>query len=62
MIIATFAVLSLLIGIIVSTMQELATRPETDEGAPESTGQILRRLEPDLKALLAQMPAPKTRD
>jgi voltage-gated sodium channel len=60
-IIATFTVLNLFIGIIVSTMQELATKPETDEVVPESTEQILKRLEPDLKALLAQMPAAKTR-
>jgi voltage-gated sodium channel len=61
-IIATFTVLNLFIGIIVSTMQELATKPETDGGEPESADQILRRLEPDLKALLARMPADKTRD
>ena len=61
-IIATFTVLNLFIGIIVSTMQELATKPETDEVTSESTEQILRRLEPDLKALLAQMPAEKTQD
>ena len=61
-IIATFTVLNLFIGIIVSTMQELATKPEADDISPESTGQILRRLEPDLKALLARMPAGKTQD
>jgi len=61
-IIATFTVLNLFIGIIVSTMQELATRPETDEAVPESTGQILKRLEPDLRALLARIPAAKTQD
>jgi len=61
-IIATFTVLNLFIGIIVSTMQELATKPETDEGAPEPTEKILQRLEPDLRALLARMPADKTRD
>lgn len=61
-IIATFTVLNLFIGIIVSTMQELATKPEADENAPQSTEQILKRLEPDLKALLARIPAEETQD
>lgn len=61
-IIATFTVLNLFIGIIVSTMQELATKPEADEDEPQSTDQILKRLEPDLKALLARMPTKKTQD
>ncbi|MFM8682867.1 MAG: ion transporter, partial [Chthoniobacterales bacterium] len=61
-IIATFTVLNLFIGIIVSTMQELATKPEADEAASESTEQILRRLGPDLKELLARLPAAKTQD
>lgn len=61
-IIATFTVLNLFIGIIVSTMQELATKPEADEDESQSTDQILKRLEPDLKALLARMPAEKTQD
>ncbi|MFM8719424.1 MAG: ion transporter, partial [Chthoniobacterales bacterium] len=61
-IIATFTVLNLFIGIIVSTMQELATEPEADEAASESAEQILRRLGPDLKELLAHLPAAKTQD
>lgn len=57
-IIATFTVMNLLIGIIVSTMQELALRPEEETGlaAPEDTARILRRLEPDLRELLARLP------
>ena len=56
-IIATFTVLNLFIGIIVSTMQELSMRPEeTGLAAPEDTARILQRLEPDLRELLARMP------
>ena len=57
-IIATFTVLNLFIGIIVSTMQELAMKPEEETGlaAPEDTARILRRLEPDLRELLARLP------
>jgi len=61
-VVATFTVLNLFIGIIVSTMQELATKPETGPGSPDSSEQILKRLEPDLKALLARMPSTQTRD
>ncbi|MEY4300822.1 MAG: hypothetical protein RIR25_2058 [Verrucomicrobiota bacterium] len=61
-VIATFTVLNLFIGIIVSTMQELATKPEAGPGSPDSSEQILKRLEPDLKALLARMPSMQTRD
>jgi len=61
-IVATFTVLNLFIGIIVSTMQELATKPEAEETAAEPTEKILRRIEPDLKALLARLPSAKTRD
>ncbi len=57
-IIATFTVLNLFIGIIVSTMQELALRPEEETGlvTPEDTARILQRLEPDLRELLARLP------
>jgi len=61
-IVATFTVLNLFIGIIVSTMQELATKPEAEETAAEPTEKILRRIEPDLKALLARLPSAKARD
>ncbi|MFN9951694.1 MAG: ion transporter, partial [bacterium] len=61
-IVATFTELNLFIGIIVSTMQELATKPETEELSTESTEQILRRIEPDLKALLSRLPSEKTQD
>ena len=61
-IIATFTVLNLFIGIIVSTMQELATKPEADEDESQPMDQILKRLEPDLKALPARMPTEKTQD
>jgi len=56
-IIATFTVLNLFIGIIVSTMQELAMKPETpEETAPaRSDEELLRRLEPELKALLTKL-------
>jgi voltage-gated sodium channel len=60
-IIATFTVLNLFIGIIVSTMQELATKPET-EGHTESATEILQRLEPDLQKLLRQLPSEQARD
>lgn len=49
-IIATFTVLNLFIGIIVSTMQELALAPEKSATAPE-TMELIERLEADLKAL-----------
>lgn len=60
-IIATFTVLNLFIGIIVSTMQELALRPEEETGlvTPEDTARILQRLEPDLRELLARLPRRK---
>jgi voltage-gated sodium channel len=60
-IIATFTVLNLFIGIIVSTMQELATKPDNKE-SKESTTEILQRLEPDLKKLLQQLPSEQARD
>lgn len=57
-IIATFTVLNLFIGIIVSTMQELALKPDEETGlvTPEETARILQRLEPDLRELLARLP------
>jgi len=61
-IIATFTVLNLFIGIIVSTMQELATKPDGDGSEPQKAEQILQRLEPDLKALLQQLASRKARD
>lgn len=61
-IIATFTVLNLFIGIIVSTMQELATKPEVADHSKESAADIFRRLEPDLKKLLRQFPDPQARD
>jgi voltage-gated sodium channel len=61
-IIATFTVLNLFIGIIVSTMQELATKPDSEESEAQTAEQILQRLAPDLKALLARIPSTKTQD
>ncbi|MBU3665484.1 MAG: ion transporter [Chthoniobacterales bacterium] len=61
-IVATFTVLNLFIGIIVSTMQELATKPEDAGGTQESATEILQRLEPDLKKLLQQLPRGQARD
>jgi len=53
-IIATFTVLNLFIGIIVSTMQELALAPDEDAAAP-GTLELLRCMEQDLKALRSQL-------
>ncbi len=53
-IIATFTVLNLFIGIIVSTMQELAMAPEKSAAAPDPLG-LIKRMEEDLKALRAQI-------
>ena len=55
-VIATFTILNLFIGIIVSTMQELATLPDprfVDRELPE----ILDRMETDLRVLRARMEA-----
>jgi voltage-gated sodium channel len=59
-IIATFTVLNLFIGIIVSTMQELAMKPEAPEEttAVRNDEELLQRLEPELKALLAKLRQP----
>jgi len=49
-IIATFTILNLFIGIIVSTMQELSMIPEVQIVHPE-TAELLKRLETDIKTL-----------
>jgi voltage-gated sodium channel len=53
-IIATFTVLNLFIGIIVSTMQELAMAPEKSDAASDHL-ELIGRMEADLKTLRAQM-------
>lgn len=58
-IIATFTVLNLFIGIIVSTMQELAMAPEKVGDAPEPL-ELIRRIEEDIKTLRTQMTGNKT--
>ncbi len=49
-VIATFTILNLFIGIIVSTMQELSALPDPHATAPE-VGRLLERMEEDVKAL-----------
>ena len=49
-IVATFTILNLFIGIIVSTMQELSMMPEHHPAGPE-LGELLERMESDLKVL-----------
>jgi voltage-gated sodium channel len=49
-ILATFTILNLFIGIIVSTMQELAVLPDPDEANPE-TIELLTKIEGDLALL-----------
>ncbi len=49
-VIATFTILNLFIGIIVSTMQELSMMPDATHANPE-TRELLERLEADLKTL-----------
>jgi voltage-gated sodium channel len=49
-IIATFTILNLFIGIIVSTMQELSMLPDSSHPSPELT-ELLERMEGDLKVL-----------
>jgi voltage-gated sodium channel len=51
-IVATFTILNLFIGIIVSTMQELSILPDHDEPKPD-VAQILERIDADLKSLRA---------
>lgn len=53
-IIATFTVLNLFIGIIVSTMQELAMAPEKGP-ASQDTMELIKRMEEDLKSLRSQV-------
>lgn len=53
-IIATFTILNLFIGIIVSTMQELAITPEPGTVSPEIRA-LLQRLDADLKQLSQQI-------
>jgi len=53
-IIATFTVLNLFIGIIVSTMQELAMAPEIDAAGPQ-TLELIKRMESDLRTLRSQL-------
>lgn len=57
-IIATFTILNLFIGIIVSTMQELAMVPDPEEQHAESL-EVLQRIEEDLARLREQMKARK---
>ncbi|MEM9482030.1 MAG: ion transporter [Verrucomicrobiota bacterium] len=52
--IATFTILNLFIGIIVSTMQELSMFPESEHENPE-TIELLTRIETDLAELRRQM-------
>lgn len=51
-VIATFTILNLFIGIIVSTMQELSMLPEPGHSEPELE-ELLERMEADLKVLRA---------
>ncbi len=53
-IIATFTILNLFIGIIVSTMQELALTPEPGTLAPE-TRDLLERIDKDLRQLRSEL-------
>jgi voltage-gated sodium channel len=53
-IIATFTILNLFIGIIVSTMQELALTPEPGRTDPEVLD-LLERIDSDLRALRARL-------
>ncbi len=53
-IVATFTILNLFIGIIVSTMQELALTPEVDHTDPE-VRTLLERIDADLRAVRSQL-------
>jgi voltage-gated sodium channel len=61
-IIATFTILNLFIGIIVSTMQELSMQPEASaDGSAKSPGEaavVLARIEQDLQTLRGMMETP----
>jgi len=53
-IIATFTILNLFIGIIVSTMQELSLTPDVDHTDPE-VRTLLERIDADLRAVRSQL-------
>jgi voltage-gated sodium channel len=54
-IIATFTILNLFIGIIVSTMQELSLTPEITASADPEVLALLERIDADLKSLRSQI-------
>ena len=54
-IIATFTILNLFIGIIVSTMQELSIAPEIETTADPELVTLLERIDTDLRALRKQI-------
>ena len=56
-VIATFTILNLFIGIIVSTMQELASMPDPKAPAKDLS-QVIIRMEEDLKELKRHLPPP----
>ena len=56
-IIATFTILNLFIGIIVSTMQELSMIPEQNNADPEVLA-LLERIDADLRAVKKQLEKP----
>ncbi|MDA7506062.1 ion transporter [Akkermansiaceae bacterium] len=53
--IATFTILNLFIGIIVSTMQELAISPEVSTKSGPEILEVLGRIDTDLQTLRAQI-------
>ncbi|MDB4412493.1 ion transporter [Akkermansiaceae bacterium] len=53
--IATFTILNLFIGIIVSTMQELAISPEVSTKSGSEILEVLGRIDTDLQTLRAQI-------
>lgn len=53
-IVATFTILNLFIGIIVSTMQELSSMPEPDL-PPREVSALLARIEGDLRLLRSSL-------
>ena len=55
-VIATFTILNLFIGIIVSTMQELSTLPDTSLPRPDLIN-ALTQIEEDIQALRKQIEA-----
>ena len=54
-IIATFTILNLFIGIIVSTMQELSLTPEINASTDPEVIELLERIDTDLRALKSQL-------